>query len=71
MKPTVREIARKANVSIASVSMVLSDKPSRITETTKRRIIEAARDLGYDLEAKAWGNAPAAVCRGFFPGRDV
>ena len=35
MKPTVRNIAEKANVSTASVSLVLNNKPSRITEATR------------------------------------
>ena len=40
MKPTVRNIAERANVSIASVSLVLNNKPSRITEATRQKIIE-------------------------------
>ena len=52
MKPTVRNIAEKANVSTASVSLVLNNKPSRITEATRERIIEAARELGYNFEEK-------------------
>ena len=52
MKPTVRDIAKKAEVSIASVSLVLNDKPSRITEATKQKILQAARELGYDFEEK-------------------
>ncbi|MBU5482199.1 LacI family DNA-binding transcriptional regulator [Blautia sp. MSJ-19] len=52
MKPTVRNIAEKANVSTASVSLVLNDKPSRITEATRERILEAARELGYNFEEK-------------------
>lgn len=52
MKPTVRNIAEKANVSTASVSLVLNDKPSRITEETRERILEAARELGYNFEEK-------------------
>lgn len=52
MKPTVRNIAEKANVSTASVSLVLNNKPSRITEATREKILEAARELGYDFEEK-------------------
>lgn len=52
MKPTVRNIAERANVSIASVSLVLNNKPSRITEATRQKIIEAAKELGYDFEEK-------------------
>lgn len=52
MRPTVRDIAKKAEVSIASVSLVLNNKPSRITEATRQRILKAARDLGYDFDSK-------------------
>ena len=52
MKPTVRNIAERANVSIASVSLVLNNKPSRITEATRQKIIEAAKELGYNFEEK-------------------
>lgn len=52
MKPTVRDIAKEAEVSIASVSLVLNNKPSRITEATRQRILKAARELGYDFEEK-------------------
>lgn len=52
MKPTVRNIAEKAGVSIASVSLVLNNKPSRITESTRQRILEVAKELGYDFEEK-------------------
>ena len=52
MKPTVRDIAKKAEVSIASVSMVLNNKPSRITEATRQRILDAAEALGYNFEEK-------------------
>ncbi len=52
MKPTVRDIANKAGVSIASVSLVLNNKPSRITDATKQKILEAAKELGYNFEEK-------------------
>ena len=52
MKPTVRNIAERANVSTASVSLVLNNKPSRITEATRERILEAAKELGYNFEEK-------------------
>jgi len=52
MKVTIRDIARKAEVSAASVSLVLNDKPSRITEETKDRILKTAKELGYELKSK-------------------
>lgn len=61
MKPTVRDIAKEAEVSIASVSLVLNNKPSRITEAIKRKIIKAARELGYDFEEKRRRESRAAA----------
>ena len=61
MKPTVREIAKKAEVSIASVSLVLNNKPSRITAATKERILAAARALGYPEDALAMASSDAVA----------
>lgn len=47
MKVTVKDIAKKAEVSATSVSLVLNDRPSRIPEETKERILKAAEELGY------------------------
>lgn len=47
MKVTVRDIAKKAGVSATSVSLVLNNKPQRISEETKERILNAAKELGY------------------------
>lgn len=46
---TVRDIAQEAGVSIGAVSIVLNDAPLAryMAETTKRRIKEIARKLGY------------------------
>lgn len=52
MKVTIRDIAKKAGVSAASVSLVLNDRPSRITEETKARILSAANELGYEPKNK-------------------
>lgn len=47
MKVTIRDVAEKAGVSAASVSLVLNDRPSRITPATRERILEVAKALGY------------------------
>ncbi|MHC1750292.1 MAG: LacI family DNA-binding transcriptional regulator [Cellulosilyticaceae bacterium] len=45
---TIKEIAAKAGVSIATVSRVLNlDETLTVTEETKRRIIEIAEELNY------------------------
>ncbi len=43
---TIKDIAERAGVSINTVSRALNNKPD-ISEETKRRILEIARELGY------------------------
>lgn len=43
---TMEDIARRAGVSLATVSLVLRDKPG-INEETRRRVFDAAQVLGY------------------------
>lgn len=52
MKPTVRDIAKEAGVSIASVSLILNNKPCRITDATRQKILDTAKALGYNFEEK-------------------
>ncbi|GGR79002.1 LacI family transcriptional regulator [Streptomyces humidus] len=47
-RPTSRDVAQAAGVSQAAVSLVLGDKwRGRVSETTARRVREAARELDY------------------------
>jgi DNA-binding LacI/PurR family transcriptional regulator len=46
MKPTIRSIARKAEVSVATVSRVLNDSPL-VKEETKRKIERIISEAGY------------------------
>jgi LacI family transcriptional regulator len=46
---TVREIAERAHVSIATVSRVLNDHP-RVSEETRLSVWHAAQELGYPME---------------------
>ncbi len=43
---TLEEIARQSGVSLATVSLVLRDKPG-INNETRRRVLDTARELGY------------------------
>jgi LacI family transcriptional regulator len=45
---TLGDVAARAGVSISAVSRVLADAPSaRVSEATRQRILDAARDLQY------------------------
>jgi len=48
MAITIREIAEKANVSTATVSMVLNSKPG-ISEQTRRRVFDIVESFGYNV----------------------
>ncbi|MGB2869677.1 MAG: LacI family DNA-binding transcriptional regulator [Bacteroidota bacterium] len=52
MKPTIREVAKKAAVSIATVSRALSDS-SLVAEPTRERIRQIAREIRYTPNASA------------------
>ncbi|MEH6943585.1 LacI family DNA-binding transcriptional regulator [Bacillus sp. JJ722] len=43
---TLKDVAKKANVSLSTVSYALNDS-SRITEATKEKVRKAAQELGY------------------------
>jgi DNA-binding LacI/PurR family transcriptional regulator len=45
-RPTIAQVAQKAGVSPTTVSHALNGK-GRVDEATKRRVVEAARRLGY------------------------
>ncbi|WP_042265604.1 LacI family DNA-binding transcriptional regulator [Paraburkholderia heleia] len=47
MGTTIRDVAQAANVSIGTVSRALKNQPG-LSETTRERIVEVARTLGYD-----------------------
>jgi len=47
MSSTIKEIAQKANVSIATVSRALNDDP-KVTEETRKRILAVSKELHYE-----------------------
>lgn len=51
----ISDVAAAAGVSVTTVSLVMNDVESRISEETRRRVREAARAVGY---------APSSVARG-------
>jgi LacI family transcriptional regulator len=53
-KPTIRDVAKKAGVSIATVSYVMNDNSGEvISEQVKRRVWSAVRALNYHRAAAA------------------
>ncbi len=54
-RPRISDVAAAAGVSVTTVSLVMNDVESRISEETRRRVREAARAVGY---------APSSVARG-------
>jgi len=52
----IRDVARVAGVSVTTVSHVLNDSPhTRISEPTRQRVREVARELGYGPNRMAQG----------------
>ena len=52
-KATVRDIAKKAEVSVATVSYVLNDKEgAKISEATRKKVLQVANLLNYSIPEK-------------------
>src|SRR5438067_12689095 len=74
--PTVREVARHAGVTPATVSNVLRNR-GRVGEATRQRVLEAVDALGYrphlTARALAEGSAPtlalmvSSIANPFYP----
>ncbi|GEO67558.1 LacI family DNA-binding transcriptional regulator [Levilactobacillus spicheri] len=47
MKPTIKDIAAKTNLSIATVSRVLGHKQGTYSAKAEAKVLQAARELGY------------------------
>lgn len=57
-RPTSADVAARAGVSRTTVSFVLNDRPgASISSTTRRRVLDAAAELGYHPHASARGLA--------------
>jgi DNA-binding LacI/PurR family transcriptional regulator len=52
---TIRDVARRARVSVATVSRVVNRSPHRVSSTTERRVRTAVRALGYRANIIAQG----------------
>jgi LacI family transcriptional regulator len=45
--PRLKDIAREANVSLSTASVILRDEQGRFSDETKERVLTAARQLGW------------------------
>jgi DNA-binding LacI/PurR family transcriptional regulator len=51
-KATIRDVARVANVSVATISRILNDKPD-VSEETRRKVLDVIDELRY-VRNKQW-----------------
>jgi LacI family transcriptional regulator len=57
MRPTVKDIAREANVSVATVSKIINNKIGGYSEETKAKVLKIVEEQGYEMNAIARGLA--------------
>ncbi|MGC9530634.1 MAG: LacI family DNA-binding transcriptional regulator [Candidatus Bipolaricaulaceae bacterium] len=50
--PTIRDVARRAGVSVSTASLALNGKP-RVNHLTRLRVLQSAEELGYHPHAAA------------------
>jgi len=53
--PTIRDVARKARVSIATVSRVINNSPHQVGRETREKVLRAVQELDYRPNALAQG----------------
>jgi DNA-binding LacI/PurR family transcriptional regulator len=51
--PTIKDVAREAGVSIATVSYVLNNKRSLVSDDTRRQVLETIERIGYTPNSTA------------------
>ena len=61
MNPTIKEIAKKADVSIATVSRVLNND-QRVTEKTRNIVLKVSEELNYKPNILARGLSRTKTC---------
>lgn len=44
---TIKDIAKKLNISVSTVSYVMNDGPRKVPDEVKTKVLATARDLGY------------------------
>lgn len=59
---TIRDVAKKANVSVATVSRILNNDPTLSTSPeTKQRVINAAQELSYTKKRKVLASPTCTI----------
>ena len=53
MKVTIKDIAKKAGVSVSTVSLVLNDRPCRVAQQTRDTIKDIAKQYNYKVNQTA------------------
>ncbi len=63
MTVTAKEIAKQLNLSEAAISMALNNKPG-VSTATRKKIVEAAKEMGYDFTRVTEQNAQPQINNG-------
>ncbi|MCB6566986.1 LacI family DNA-binding transcriptional regulator, partial [Desulfovibrio desulfuricans] len=53
MKVTIKDIAKKAGVSASTVSLVLNNRPCRVSQATREPICTIAKQYNYKVNQPA------------------
>ncbi|MDU2202118.1 MAG: LacI family DNA-binding transcriptional regulator, partial [Anaerococcus hydrogenalis] len=65
----IKDVAKLAGVSITTVSMVLNNTNNKISEKTRKKVIDAAESLNYNANnfAKALASKKSNVIMAIIP----
>lgn len=68
-KATMKDVAKHAGVSVATVSNVLNNVNNKANEVTQRKVLKAIKDLNYqmDMTARSLSNGKSSLIGVFLP----
>ena len=58
---TIKDVAKQADVSIATVSKIINGKDEHISEATRQKVLEIIEQLGYVQNTMAKGDRKSVV----------